>query len=89
MSSIPSSPPAASERRTSFSSASGRPNVRSQSSDGSSRGTSFSLPDEARKGIRADNAEREADPTGEVEVEEEMDEESVLHSINVRYCTGH
>jgi protein phosphatase inhibitor 2 len=63
-----------SSRRTSISST-GRPPAsvsgRSNSSGQSSRSTSFNLPDEARKGIRAESGE----PGDEIEVEE-MDEES-------------
>ena len=61
-----------SSRRTSISS-SGRPNSASgrPSSAGSSRSTSFNLPNEARREIRADSR----DPGEEVEFEEEMDEE--------------
>lgn len=46
-------------------------------SAGSSRSTSFSLPNDARREIRADSRE----PGEEVEFEEEMDEESECDSI--------
>lgn len=47
--------------------------LRSAGSGASSRSTSFNLPDEARKGIRADGGDRGE----EVEEEEEMDEEGM------------
>ncbi|KAJ7228208.1 hypothetical protein GGX14DRAFT_554311 [Mycena pura] len=79
-----------SSRRTSFSSAGGQPGSvsgRSGSASGrsgsgqSSRSTSFNLPNEARREIRAD-----ARPTGEeVEFDEEMDEETAAkHAAFVR-----
>ncbi|THV08223.1 hypothetical protein K435DRAFT_847111 [Dendrothele bispora CBS 962.96] len=73
-----------SSRRTSISSA-GRPPAsvsgRSTSSGQSSRSTSFNLPDEARKGIRAEPGER----SEEVEFGEEMDEEAAAkHAAFVR-----
>ncbi|KAL0950202.1 hypothetical protein HGRIS_010194 [Hohenbuehelia grisea] len=76
------SPP--SSRRTSVSSAGGRPSTSHRSSSGaSSRSTSFNLPDEARKGIRAIRAEGGAGE--EVEFEEEMDEETAAkHAEFVR-----
>jgi len=61
-----------SSRRTSFSSASGKPSVGGRSGSGSSsRSTSFNLPNEARREIRSFQDDR----GGEVE-EEEMDEET-------------
>lgn len=62
-----------SSRRTSISS-SGRPTSASGRSGSatSSRSTSFNLPNDARREIRADSRE----PGEEVEFEEEMDEES-------------
>lgn len=72
-----------SSRRTSVSST-GRPtaSVSGRSGSGqSSRSTSFNLPDEARKGIRSERGE----PGDEVEVEEEMDEETAAkHAAFVR-----
>ncbi|KAK7470295.1 hypothetical protein VKT23_001726 [Stygiomarasmius scandens] len=73
-----------SSRRTSISST-GRPPAsvsgRSTSSGQSSRSTSFNLPDEARKGIRAEPG----DPGEEVEFGEEMDEEAAAkHAAFVR-----
>ncbi|KAF8076745.1 hypothetical protein FPV67DRAFT_1472533 [Lyophyllum atratum] len=71
-----------SSRRTSISSIgrSGSVSGRSGSAT-SSRSTSFSLPNEARREIRAD----EREPGGEVEVEEEMDEEAAAkHAAFVR-----
>ncbi|KAL0580741.1 hypothetical protein V5O48_001299 [Marasmius crinis-equi] len=73
-----------SSRRTSVSSA-GRPgnsvSGRSNSSGQSSRSTSFNLPDEARKGIRSEPGE----PGDEIEVDEEMDEETAAkHAAFVR-----
>ncbi|KAF9534124.1 hypothetical protein CPB83DRAFT_843716 [Crepidotus variabilis] len=63
---------APSSRRTSFSSA-GRPGTSmSQRSGSSSRSTSFNLPNESRSPVRA----LEGSMGGEVEVEEEMDEET-------------
>ncbi|KAJ7591441.1 hypothetical protein C8J56DRAFT_1047649 [Mycena floridula] len=70
-----------SSRRTSVSS-NGRPSGRSGSGN-SSRSTSFNLPDDARKGIRADQEGR--DQGEEVEFEEEMDEETAQkHAAFVR-----
>ncbi|KAG6910785.1 hypothetical protein DXG01_007673 [Tephrocybe rancida] len=72
----------ASSRRTSISSIgrSGSLSGRSGSAT-SSRSTSFSLPNEARREIRADDRE----PGEEVEVEEEMDEETAAkHAAFVR-----
>ncbi|KAF9266292.1 hypothetical protein L218DRAFT_105736 [Marasmius fiardii PR-910] len=73
-----------SSRRTSVSST-GRPPAstsgRSSSSGQSSRSTSFNLPDEARKPIRAERGEQ----AEEVEVDEEMDEETAAkHAAFVR-----
>ncbi|TFK43823.1 hypothetical protein BDQ12DRAFT_675613 [Crucibulum laeve] len=71
-----------SSRRTSFSSA-GRPGAGSRSGSAtSSRSTSFNLPNDARKEIRADSR----DPGNEVEEEEEeMDEETAAkHAAFVR-----
>jgi len=71
-----------SSRRTSISSA-GRPGSTSGRSGSatSSRSTSFNLPNEARREIRADLRE----PGGEVEFEEEMDEETAAkHAAFVR-----
>ncbi|KAK1223313.1 hypothetical protein PQX77_013790 [Marasmius sp. AFHP31] len=73
-----------SSRRTSVSSA-GRPansvSGRSNSSGQSSRSTSFNLPDEARKPIR-DEGGQQGD---EIEVDEEMDEETAAkHAAFVR-----
>jgi hypothetical protein len=64
-----------SSRRTSLSSV-GRPSSASgrPGSGNSSRSTSFNLPNEARREIRADKRE----PGEEVELDEEMDEESQL-----------
>ncbi|KAJ3932450.1 MAG: hypothetical protein NXY57DRAFT_1002939 [Lentinula lateritia] len=61
-----------SSRRTSFSSAGRSGSVRSGSAQ-SSRGTSFNLPDEARSDIRATG---NGDLGDEIEVDEEMDEET-------------
>jgi protein phosphatase inhibitor 2 len=47
--------------------------MRSTGSGASSRSTSFNLPDEARRGIRATDGERGE----EVEEDEEMDEEGM------------
>lgn len=68
-----------SSRRTSISS-SGRPTSTSgrSGSGQSSRSTSFNLPDDARRGIRADHNGQ--DLGGEVEFGEEMDEESTFLS---------
>ncbi|KAJ7068758.1 hypothetical protein C8F01DRAFT_1119203 [Mycena amicta] len=71
-----------SSRRTSISSNGRSGSVSGRSgSDHSSRSTSFNLPDEARRGIRADGRE-----TGdEVEFDEEMDEETAAkHAAFVR-----
>jgi len=71
-----------SSRRTSLSSASGRPSVSGRSGSGSSsRSTSFNLPGEARGEIVGARGERGE----EVEVEEEMDEETAAkHAAFVR-----
>lgn len=50
--------------------------LKSAGSGASSRSTSFNLPDEARRGIRAAN---DGERGEEVEEDEEMDEEGVLH----------
>lgn len=72
-----------SSRRTSISST-GRPPAsvsgRSNSSGQSSRSTSFNLPDEARKGIRAEKSE----PGDEIEVEEMDEETAAKHAAFVR-----
>ncbi|KAK7049714.1 hypothetical protein VNI00_005745 [Paramarasmius palmivorus] len=72
-----------SSRRTSISST-GRPPAsvsgRSNSSGQSSRSTSFNLPDEARKGIRAEGGE----PGDEIEVEEMDEETAAKHAAFVR-----
>lgn len=73
-----------SSRRTSISSIgrSGSISGRSGSAT-SSRSTSFNLPNEARREIQADSRE----PGEEVEFEEEMDEESKLHSVVQHFCS--
>ncbi|KAK0499634.1 hypothetical protein EDD18DRAFT_1152018 [Armillaria luteobubalina] len=71
-----------SSRRTSFSST-GRPSSGRSASTASSRSTSFNLSDEARSGIREDGRGR--DPGSEVELDEEMDEETAAkHAAFVR-----
>jgi len=69
-----------SSRRTSLSST-GRSSSRRSASAGSSRSTSFSLPTSAKGDISSDHR----DPGEEVEVEEEMDEETAAkHAAFVR-----
>ncbi|KAG7447597.1 uncharacterized protein BT62DRAFT_930612 [Guyanagaster necrorhizus] len=71
-----------SSRRTSFSST-GRPSSGRSASTASSRSTSFNLSDEARSGIREDGCGK--DPGSEVELDEEMDEETAAkHAAFVR-----
>ncbi|EIN10846.1 hypothetical protein PUNSTDRAFT_119712 [Punctularia strigosozonata HHB-11173 SS5] len=74
--------PETSSRRTSLSSNGQRPSLSNRSgSASSSRSTSFNLPDEARRGIRADRRERGE----EVEEDEMMDEEAAAkHAEFVR-----
>jgi protein phosphatase inhibitor 2 len=51
----------------------------------SSRSTSFNLPAEAKGVINSDGR----DPGGEVEIEEEMDEESTFHAAIYTKCLTH
>jgi protein phosphatase inhibitor 2 len=80
-----------SSRRTSISSTGGRPgtSISGRSGSGSrtsSRSTSFNLPSDARNAIRADSRS----PGGEVEVEDEMDEETAAkHAEFVRHRGRH
>ncbi|KAG6813042.1 hypothetical protein H0H92_014577 [Tricholoma furcatifolium] len=70
-----------SSRRTSISSIGRSGSLSGRGSSTSSRSTSFSLPNDARREIRADGRE----PGDEVEVEEEMDEETAAkHAAFVR-----
>jgi protein phosphatase inhibitor 2 len=73
---ISEEPESSSSRRTSLSSNGQRPSLSNRSgSASSSRSTSFNLPDEARRGIRADRRERGE----EVEEDEMMDEEGMAN----------
>lgn len=78
-----------SSRRTSISSSGRGPSSSGRSGSGnSSRSTSFNLPDEARKGIRADHSGRDTGEEVEFE-EEEMDEEGLRISFYISIILSH